>query len=102
MRMFRAVLEGLRLALTRESLGDSPADERPPKAGGPRGVLHVLFVSREPLGLDPEPPPSARKPLLRALFGIEELPYDPVPPLTRRRGRFSGLFALEKLDDDSP
>jgi hypothetical protein len=94
----RAVLEALRLAFARDRLGS----EEPPAAARPRkGVLHVLLVSREPLGEEPEPPPPPRegRPLLRWIFGREDLPLDPEPPRAPRRGRLAALFAAEKLDD---
>ena len=112
----------LRLAITREKLGDAPPSL--PSAVSPPapGVLHVLFVSREPLGTDPEPPPRARRSLLHALFAPEALPFDPVAPpaprsgsrpeplpfdpvpqaAPRRRSRLAALLAPEKLDDDVP
>ena len=71
MRYARAVLDALRLAFSRDTLGH----ESPPAAAAParRGVLHVLLVSREPLGEEPAAPP--------------------------RRSRLAALFAPEKLDD---
>lgn len=97
----RTVLEVFRLAVGRESLGAPPPASHAPE---PRssGIIHLLFVSREPLGEEPAGPPRARRPLLRWLLAPEELPYDPVPPEPRRRGRLAALFAPEHLDDDSP
>lgn len=100
MRFVRAVLEVLRLALSRERLGT----EAGPPPGGARtthGVLHVLLVSREPLGFDPERP-RVRRSVLRTIFAPERLPLDPEPPAARRRGRLAALLAPERLDDDSP
>jgi hypothetical protein len=100
MRIARAVLDGLRLALARDTLGSEEpalAAARPPPAPG---ILHVLFVSREPLGVAPEAPPRERRSLLRALFAPEVLPRDPEPPpAPRRRGRLAALLAFERLDD---
>ena len=118
-RIVRAAADVLRLAIAREKLGDAPPS--PPSAVSPpaRGVLHVLFVSREPLGTEPEPPPRPRRSLLHALFAPERLPFDPVPPpeakprsrpeslpfdpvpptAARRRSRLAALLAPEKLDD---
>ena len=97
-RIASAALEILRLAVARDRLGHPPpASSEPPRK--PRGVLHVLFVSREPLGLEPEPP-RARRSVLRTLFAREQLPLDPEPaPPPRRRGRLAALLAPEKLDD---
>ena len=96
-RFARAVLDALRLAFARDSLGHEP----PPAAGAParRGVLHVLLVSREPLGEEPAAPPREGRPLLRWVFGHETLPLDPEPPRAARRSRLAALFAPEKLDD---
>lgn len=99
-RIVRAAADVLRLAIAREKLGD--ADPSPPTGVSPRapGVLHVLFVSREPLGSEPEAPPRPRGSLLRALFARESLPFDPVPAAdARRRSRLAALLAPEKLDD---
>jgi hypothetical protein len=61
-------------------------------------VLHVLFVSTEPLGTEPER--RTRRSLLHTLFAPETLPLDPEPgPPPRRRGRLAALLAPEKLDD---
>jgi hypothetical protein len=97
MRIARAIAEAVRLAFARDTLGK----EEPSRAGpAAPGVLHVLFVSREPLGLEPEPPPRDGRPLLRWIFGFEELPRDPVPPPgPPRRSRLAALLAPEKLDD---
>lgn len=97
MRFVRAVVEALRLALRRERLGPAPAPSDVPRRK-PGGVLHVLFVSREPLGVEPEPPRAPRS-VLRALFAPEALPFDPPLPAARRRGRLAALLAPEKLDD---
>lgn len=99
MRLARAVVDALRLAFARDTLGHEP----PASAGpAPKGVLHVLLVSREPLGEEPPAAPRAGRPLLRWIFGREELPLDPEPPRAARRSRLAALFAPEKLDDDSP
>jgi hypothetical protein len=97
-RIASAALEILRLAVARDRLDPPPpASAEPPRK--PDGVLHVLFVSREPLGLEPEPP-RARRSVLRTLFAREQLPLDPEPaPPPRRRGRLAALLAPEKLDD---
>jgi hypothetical protein len=127
MRMARGAVEYVRLALARETLGDPPAAQAPPEGAKRPGVLHLLFVSREPLGeepaqvsprrrsilprlfraealpLDPEERPrrsGAPQSFLGALFAIEELPRDPVPPLAKpRRGRLAALFGAERLDE---
>lgn len=98
MRIARAVLKVLRLAVAHERLDPAPpASAAPP--GKAHGVLHLLFVSREPLGFDPEPPRPRRRSLLRALLAPEELPRDPhVAPAPRRRGRLAALLLPEKLD----
>jgi hypothetical protein len=99
-RIVRAAADVLRLALAREKLGDAPPS--PPSAVSPPapGVLHVLFVSREPLGTEPEPPTRSRRSLLSALFSREQLPFDPVPQAApRRRSRLAALFVPEKLDE---
>lgn len=96
----RTVLEVLRLAVSRESLGTPPrAGDVPPRRSAP-GVLHVLFISREPLGVEPPAPARPRRPLLRWLLAPEPLPLDPPEPAPpRRRGRLAALLAPEKLDD---
>lgn len=100
MRIARAIAEALRLAFAREELG---REERPAPGGAAPaapGVLHVLFVSREPLGVEPEPPRDERRPVWRWLFGVDELPLDPEPaPGSPRRSRLAALLAPEKLDD---
>jgi hypothetical protein len=97
-RIARAALDVLRLALARDRLGSEPAPSTP-SARKPLGVIHVLFVSREPLGFEPVPPRAARS-VLRTIFAPEKLPLDPEPaPATRRRSRLAALFAPEKLDD---
>ncbi len=99
----RAALEVVRLAFARDSLGEAPPAERGSAKPPGAGILHVLFVSREPLGEEPPAAGRPRRPLLRWLFAPDELPFDPVPPEPpRRRGRVAALFAPEKLDDDSP
>ncbi len=99
MRIARAVLDALRLALARDSLGAEPAPTTEP-APRAHGVLHVLFLSREPLGEEPEEPPRPRRGILRMLLAPEELPRDPTPPpAPRRRSRLAALFAFERLDD---
>jgi hypothetical protein len=100
MRMLRGGIELVRLALSRETLGEPPPASAPP-AGPRHRVLHLLFVSREPLGEEPVPPPREGKHLLRWIFGREVLPEDPVAPRARR-SRLAALFAPEKLEDDSP
>jgi hypothetical protein len=101
-RLVRAVLDGLRLALARETLAPAPAESAEPPRRSP-GILHILFVSREPLATAPEEPPRAHRSVLRAMFAPEILPMDPeLPPAPRRRGRLAALLAFEKLDDDSP
>ena len=97
-RIARVVVDAFRLALARDRLGaPPPLPTTPPRKR--RGVLHVLFVSREPLGVDPEPPHPPRS-LLRILFAPERLPLDPEPPAgPRRRGWLAALLAPEKLDD---
>lgn len=97
-RIARVVVDAFRLALARDRLGAAPpAPATPPRKL--RGVLHVLFVSREPLGVEPEPPRPPRS-LLRTLLAPERLPLDPEPPpAPRRRGRLAALLAPEKLDD---
>jgi hypothetical protein len=96
-RLARAVIEALRLAFARDTLGhESPAAAEAPVR---KGVLHVLLVSREPLGTESAPPPRAGRPLLRWIFGREALPLDPAPPRPARRSRLAALFAPEKLDD---
>jgi hypothetical protein len=101
MRMVRAGIELVRLALSRETLEEPPFPSPPPS--GPRHrVLHLLFVSREPLGEEPVPPPREGKHLLRWIFGREALPEDPVAPRPAHRSRLAALFAPEKLEDDSP
>ena len=99
MRMKRAVVEILRLAVARDRLDPAPVpSSEPPRAS--EGVLHVLFVSREPLGVEPEQ--RTRRSLLHALFAPEALPLDPeLAPPARRRGRLAALLAPEKLDDAS-
>ena len=98
-RLVRAVLDGLRLALARDTLGPAPADDAEPARRSP-GILHVLFVSREPLGTAPEEPPRPRRSVFRTLIAPEVLPRDPEPPpAPRRRGRLAALFAFERLDD---
>jgi hypothetical protein len=96
MHLARAVMEALRLAFARDTLGH----EAPPAAATPaaKGVLHVLLVSREPLGEESAPPPREGRPLLRWIFGRETLPHDPEPPRAARRSRLAALFAPEKLD----
>jgi hypothetical protein len=70
-RIARAALEILRLAVARDRL--PPPPPAPPESPrGSHGVLHVLFLSREPLGLEPEPP-RRRRSVLRALFAPEKL-----------------------------
>lgn len=93
MRIARAAFDVLRLAVARDRLDSEPA--APPRKTP--GVLHLLFVSREPLGLEPEPP-RTRRSLLRTLFAREELPVDPEPAPARRKGRLAALFAPERLD----
>jgi hypothetical protein len=100
MRIARAIAEAVRLAFARDTLGreapPSPDTAAPPAPG----VLHVLFVSREPLGHEPEAPPQDGRPVLRWIFGIEALPRDPEPPPgPPRRSRLAALLAPEKLDD---
>ena len=97
MRLARAVMEALRLAFAGDTLGH----EAPPTAATPaaKGVLHVLLVSREPLGEEPVPPPREGRPLLRWIFGRETLPRDPERPRAARRSRLAALLAPEKLDD---
>ena len=71
-RLVRAVLDGLRLALARDTLGPAPADDAEP----------------------------ARRSVFRTLIAPEVLPRDPEPPpAPRRRGRLAALFAFERLDD---
>ena len=120
-RFVRAAVDVLRLAIAREKLGDAPPSATPPVSPPTPGVLHVLFVSREPLGTEPESPPRRRRSLLRLLFAPEPLPVDPVPDLVPRvgrapdllpfdpvpaapprRSRLAALLAPEKLDDESP
>jgi hypothetical protein len=97
MRLARAVMEALRLALARDTLArEEPSGGAAPAA---KGVLHVLLVSREPLGEEPAPPPREGRPLLRWIFGREELPLDPEAPRAPRRSRLAALLAPEKLDD---
>ncbi len=100
MRFARAVLDALRLALARDELGrEAPAVGAPAAPPSP-GVLHVLLVSREPLGSLPELPGAPHFSLLRSLFAREALPFEPEPPSApRSRGRLAALFGLEKLDD---
>lgn len=96
----RTVLEVLRLAVSRESLGAPPPAAGTPARRAAPGILHVLFVSREPLGEEPAAPARPRRPLLRWLLAPEELPLDPPAPAPpRRRGRLAALLAPEKLDD---
>ena len=98
-RLVRTVIDGLRLALARDTLGPAPAHDAEP-ARRSHGILHVLFVSREPLGTAPEEPPRLRRSVLRAVLAPEVLPRDPEPPpAPRRRGRLAALFAFERLDD---
>lgn len=97
MRIARAALEILKLAVARDRLGPPPEEPAAPPRK-PDGVVHVLFVSREPLGLEPEAP-RARRSLLRTLFAREPLPMDPVPARPARRSRIAALLAPEKLDD---
>ncbi len=60
--------------------------------------------ARETLGVEPEPPPRARRArsLARALFEIEPLPEDPVPPprASRGRGALAALLAPEPLPEE--
>jgi hypothetical protein len=70
MQRLRAAVEFARLVLGREALGELPA---PPSAAARRGVLHLLFVSREPLPFDPEPTRPTRRGWLAALFAPEKL-----------------------------
>jgi hypothetical protein len=100
-RFARAAVDFARLVLGREALGEPSETASRASAPAPHGVLHLLFVSREPLGVEPEPPPRDGKPILRWIFGREVLPLDPQPPRAARRGRLAALFTLEKLDDDS-
>jgi hypothetical protein len=95
--MARVVVDVLRLALARDRLGT----ESPPATTRKfKGVLHILFVSREPLGEEPVPPPSASRSVLRTIFAPERLPLDPEPPpAAKRKSRLAALFAPEKLDD---
>ncbi len=101
MRLVRAVLEAVRLAFARDTLGEEPAPQGAADAP-PKGVVHVLLVSREPLGEEPEAPPREGRPILRWILGRQELPLDPEPPRAARRSRLGALFAPEKLDDGSP
>lgn len=88
----------LRLAFARDRLGTDPVPDPAPARKRP-GVLHVLFVSREPLGVEPEPPRAPRS-LFRTVFAREALPLDPEPaPEARPKGRLATLLAPEKLDD---
>jgi hypothetical protein len=98
MHLARAAVEILRLAVARDRLGPPPeVSAEPPKK--PDGVLHLLFVSREPLGSEPEAPHAPRS-IFRTLFAPEQLPFDPEPPRPARgRGRLAALLAPEKLDD---
>lgn len=97
LRFLRTAVEIFRLAFSRDRLG---VDAAPPPGARRKhpGVLHVLFVSREPLGFEPEAPP-ARHSVLRTIFAPETLPLDPEPPRAARRGRLAALFAPERLDD---
>lgn len=97
MRIARVAVDILRLAVARERLEAEPAPA-PAPARKAQGVLHVLFVSREPLGLEPEPPRAPRS-LFRTLFPRETLPLDPEPAPARGSGRLAALLAREKLDD---
>lgn len=98
MRIARVAVDILRLAFARDRLDSDPVPAAAPARKSP-GVLHVLFVSREPLGVEVEPP-RARRSVLRTLFARETLPLDPEPaPAARRTGRVAALFAPEKLDD---
>ena len=119
MQKLRAVVELVRLVLGREKLGEAPPHLARGAAPASVGVLHVLFVSREPLGEEPPPPPREGRPLLRWILGREELPLDPEPqrpprrsrreelpldpepPRAPRRSRLAALFAPERLDDGS-
>jgi hypothetical protein len=94
-RIARAAFDILRLALARDHLGTEGVSTAPARRSP--GILHILFVSREPLGLEPVPP-RARASLLRTLFAPEKLPLDPEPAPAAQR-RVSGLFAAEKLGD---
>ena len=71
----------------------------------PRRQFAAMVFRREPLALDPEPPPSPSRPgLLRAVFAREVLPEDPPPPkpAAARVGLFRMLFAREPLPELSP
>jgi hypothetical protein len=97
MRIARAAVDLLRLTFARERLDSAPAPAAQERKSP--GVVHVLFVSREPLAVEPEAPRASRS-LLRVLFAPERLPLDPEPaPAARRKGRLAALFAAEQLGD---
>jgi hypothetical protein len=100
-RFARALVDAFRLALARDRLGPAPAAQGTVAPRTP-GILHLLLVSREPLGIEPESPRRSRS-VVRTIFAPEKLPFDPEPaPAQPRRGRLAALLAPEQLDDDSP
>jgi hypothetical protein len=95
----REIKNLMRNVFARETLEEAPiaTTHRDPK----RQFAAMLF-RREPLALDPEPPPRASRPgLLSALFARESLPEDPETPRPHaaRPGLFRALFAREPLPE---
>ena len=96
--MARRAIAYVRLALAREDLGESPPNPGPSRERS-HGVLHMLFLSREPLGEEPVASPAPRRSVLRWLLAAEPLPLDPEPPRPpARRGRLAQIFGPERLD----
>jgi hypothetical protein len=86
-RFARAVLDAVRLAFARDSLGPEAPPPPPAPSGPKRGALRGILGSREPLGTEPEPPPRPERSALRAIFAREVLPLDPEPPARPRAPR---------------
>jgi hypothetical protein len=96
----RKIKRFLRIVFAHETLEEAPiaANHRDRR----RQFAAILF-RREPLALDPEPPPGPPRPgILSALFAPEVLSEDPPRPASERRGFARALFAREPLPELSP
>lgn len=93
----RVIRDVLRNVFARERLDVAPLPATPER---PRASLLKALLAAEPLPLDPEPPPRARRPgVLRALFGREVLSESPPEsPRPARQRWLRWLFRPESLD----